>query len=297
MSRPTRHRYGGSRRAVAVAGGALALVTLLGATEVLASVIVGSPGDDVSEGQDRDNAANALVQPPGVGVPQHLSNTDVVFGRLGDDFIAGRAGDDVVVGGEGDDVLVGGPDERGWPGSDVLLGDEGDDVAVWGTGDRSESFVGDVGRDTQVVGRLLLTAGGDMRTTRAAGRVLPRASLLAGPQRCEADPGARRRGGGRAVPAPGVHRPADDRHAADARRGAGGVQQPDPAHRAGRRPHRPVPGVRAGAAERAGRRRPGHRRALTGRPVPHAQEPQADGLGLPCGAGDRDRTGTISLED
>lgn len=185
MSRPTRHRYGGSRRAVAVAGGALALVTLLGATEVLASVIVGSPGDDVSEGQDRDNAANALVQPPGVGVPQHLSNTDVVFGRLGDDFIAGRAGDDVVVGGEGDDVLVGGPDERGWPGSDVLLGDEGDDVAVWGTGDRSESFVGDVGRDTQVVGRLLLTAGGDMRTTRAAGRVLPRASLLAGPQRCE----------------------------------------------------------------------------------------------------------------
>lgn len=175
-------------RPLVAGGAALALLTALGTTDVLASVIVGSPGDDVTFGQDRDNAGNPLIQPPGVAVPQHLSNTDVVFGRLGDDLVTGRAGRDVLIGGEGDDVLVGGPDQAGGPGSDVALGDEGDDVAVWGTGDGSETFVGDEGVDTLVVGRLVRGPSGGLQLGEHRGRKVPRAALHDPAQRCALTP-------------------------------------------------------------------------------------------------------------
>ncbi len=172
----------------ALVGGTLALVTLVGASTGLASIIVGSPGNDVSVGQDRDNAANPLIQPPGTSIPQDLDNTDVMFGRLGDDLLIGRTGSDVLVGGEGSDVLVGGPDGGGRPGADVALGDEGDDVAVWGFGDRSETFVGDVGVDTQVVGRLARTGSGAVQLASRHGRQVPQVSLAGGGQSCALTP-------------------------------------------------------------------------------------------------------------
>ena len=172
----------------ALVAGTLALVTLTGAGVGLASIIVGSPGDDVSVGQDRDNAANPLINPPGAATRQDLDNTDVMFGRLGDDLLIGRTGSDVLIGGEGSDVLVGGPDGGGRPGADVSLGDEGDDVAVWGSGDRSETFVGDVGTDTQVVGRLARTAAGAVQVVTRHGRQVPQVSLAGGGQTCALTP-------------------------------------------------------------------------------------------------------------
>lgn len=189
MTRRRTPRRTSVRLRPAVAGAAaLALFATLGTTDVLASVIVGSPGPDVTFGQDRDNASNTLIQPPGVRVPQHLDNTDVVFGRLGDDLVGGRTGRDVLIGGEGNDVLVGGPDGAGRSGSDVALGDEGNDVAVWGTGDGSETFVGDEGDDTLVVGRLLRAAGGNLQLITYRGRRLPKAALLDRSQSCALTP-------------------------------------------------------------------------------------------------------------
>ena len=183
-SRP-RHRvplHPGRRRArrAAVVGTALAAV-VLAPSAVLATVNVGSPGDDVTFARDTDNASNTFIQPPGVDAVQHLSDSDVVFGRLGDDLVGGRAGDDVLVGGPGADVLVGGR------GSDVDLGDTGDDVAVWEPGDASETFVGDVGTDTQVVGRLLRD-GDQLRLQTFQGRRLPQAQLAGGTTSCGLTP-------------------------------------------------------------------------------------------------------------
>jgi Ca2+-binding RTX toxin-like protein len=178
---PRRSRRSFVRPAVA-GGAALALLTTLGTTDVLASVIVGTPGNDVTFGQDRDNAGNPLIQPPGVTVPQHLSNTDVAFGRLGDDLVTGGpAGRDVLIGGEGNDVLI------GESGSDVLLGDEGNDVSVWSTGDGSETFVGDEGNDTLIVGALD-RVGQRPRLVSYQGRQVPQARLLSTEQSCALTP-------------------------------------------------------------------------------------------------------------
>ncbi|HEU0102463.1 MAG TPA: hypothetical protein VFR07_09110 [Mycobacteriales bacterium] len=169
-------------RRTAVLAGALGLLVLL-PTDVLATVSIGSPGDDVTFGPDRDNASNTFIQPPGVSARQHLDNTDVVFGRGGDDLVGGRTGSDVLVGGPGHDVLVGGPDVPGRPASDVALGDTGNDVNLWGTGDASETFVGDDGQDTQIVGRLLRN-GDELRLRTYQGRKLPRVSLSTEGQSC-----------------------------------------------------------------------------------------------------------------
>lgn len=173
------------RRATVVAAAVGLLV--LAPTDGLATVNVGSPGNDVTFAQDLDNASNTFIQPPGVEARQHLQNGDVVFGRLGDDLVGGRTGSDVLVGGPGNDILVGGPDVASLPSADVSLGDDGDDLALWGTGDGSETFVGDVGDDTIVIGRLLRD-GPDLRLTTFRGREVPRMSLASSSQSCALTP-------------------------------------------------------------------------------------------------------------
>jgi hypothetical protein len=169
-SRTTSRRANARRPLVAAA--VLALAATAGAPHVLAAVVPGTPGNDVTVGSDRDNASNSFLQPPGVSAKQHLDRTDVLFGRAGDDLLAGRLGDDVLVGGPGHDIAVGGK------GSDTFLGDDGDDVSVWSPGDGSETFVGDVGTaDTQVVGTLLTQAGGGPQLKSYAGRQVPRVDL------------------------------------------------------------------------------------------------------------------------
>lgn len=165
------------RRAVAVGAAAVVVGAAIGAPSVLAAVIPGTPGNDVTVGPDTDNASNRFIQPAGVSAQQHLNNTEVLFGRLGHDLLVGRAGSDVLVAGEGNDILIGGPERNRKPGNDVALGDEGDDIALWSPGDQSETFVGDVGSDTQVVGRLQVGANGSPRLVTFAGRKVPRAQL------------------------------------------------------------------------------------------------------------------------
>lgn len=165
------------RRAAAVGGAVLAFAAVAGTPHVLATVIPGTPGNDVSVGRDNDNAANTFIQPPGTAAQQHLNNTDVLFGRLGNDLLVGRAGSDVLLGGPGNDILVGGPEGGRRSGRDVLLGDEGDDIAVWTPGDGSGTYVGDVGTDVSVVGRLLRAADGSPKLRTYAGRKVPRVDL------------------------------------------------------------------------------------------------------------------------
>lgn len=89
-----------------------------------------------------------------------MNNTDVLFGREGDDLLVGNLGDDVLPAGAGNDILVGGPEAGTKPGNDVLLGEEGDDIAVWAPGDGNDAFAGDAGTDVLVVAPFQLDAGG-----------------------------------------------------------------------------------------------------------------------------------------
>ena len=69
----------------------------------------GTPGKDVTQGLDNDNATNTFIQPPGVTAQQHMNNTDVLFGRESGDLLIGNLGERHAGGGAGDDILVGGP--------------------------------------------------------------------------------------------------------------------------------------------------------------------------------------------
>jgi RTX calcium-binding nonapeptide repeat (4 copies) len=121
----------------------LAMVAVGGAQ---AAVVPGTPYPGVHFGLDNDNANNTFIQPPGVTAKQHMENTDVLFGRGGDDLLIGRLGSDTILGNEGRDILVGGPEgapNPPGPNSDVLIGDQGSDINLWAPGDGSEVFIGD----------------------------------------------------------------------------------------------------------------------------------------------------------
>jgi RTX calcium-binding nonapeptide repeat (4 copies) len=163
----------------------LAALTLIGllvlAPGAWAGLEPGTPGDDDHFGRDDDNASNAFIQPPGVSAPQHLNNTDVLFGRAGDDLLIGNLGDDVLPAGVGNDILVGGPEGDTKPGDDVLLGEDGDDIAVWSPGDGNEVFVGDAGTDVLVVAPFQRNEQGSLLLVEALGRTVPRVTIAARP--------------------------------------------------------------------------------------------------------------------
>src|SRR5690242_12908570 len=58
---------------------AVALTT--SAATALAAVEPGTPEKDVHLGLDNDNASNPFIQPPSVPAPQHMNDTDLLFGR------------------------------------------------------------------------------------------------------------------------------------------------------------------------------------------------------------------------
>lgn len=141
----------------------------------------GTPRKDVHIGQDDDNAANPLIQPPGVPAPQHMSNADVLFGRDNDDLLIGNRGSDTLLGGADDDVLVGGPDRGLQPSSDVLVGDTGNDVAIWSPGDGNDGFVANEDYDTAIFAPIMLNHDGSVALHRADNRQLPMATIDAQP--------------------------------------------------------------------------------------------------------------------
>lgn len=172
------HRLGillGTTLAAAVA---VAVSTMPVAT---ASVEPGTPDRDVHIGADNDNAANPFIQPPGIATPQHMSDTDVLFGRGNDDLLIGRLGNDVLLGGPGSDILAGGPGQPGQSanggGNDVMVGDDGADIGIWSVGDGNDVFAGNDGSDTMVVGRLVTGAAGAPVLTTFGNRTIPKVDL------------------------------------------------------------------------------------------------------------------------
>src|SRR5690242_8698519 len=96
----------GARRLTGAA--LLAAVTLAtGAATAMATVDPGTPGKDVHIGRDSDNATNPFIQPPAVAAPQHMNDTDLLFGRGNADLLVGGKGGDTLLGGPGPDILVG----------------------------------------------------------------------------------------------------------------------------------------------------------------------------------------------
>lgn len=158
----------------ALTAAALAL-TVTGAAR--ATVEPGTPAKDVHVGLDNDNAANPFIQPAGVAAPQHMDDSDLMFGRDGDDLLIGRKGSDTLLGGPGSDILIGGPDVATEPRSDVLVGDVGDDVGLWAPGDGNDVFAADEGSDTMILGPLVTAANGRPVLRHTLGRDVPRADL------------------------------------------------------------------------------------------------------------------------
>jgi Ca2+-binding RTX toxin-like protein len=129
-------------------------------------------------GLDNDNASNPLIQPPGVSRPQHMNDTDLLFGRESGDLLVGNKGNDVLLGGPGPDVLVGGIDRGGDSGNDVMVGDDGDDVEIWSPGDGNDIADGNDGTDTLIVGPVRTTYGGGLRLdTVSLNRTIPRVDI------------------------------------------------------------------------------------------------------------------------
>ena len=160
------------------------------ATNALAISDPGTPGKDVHIGADNDNAANAFTQPPGVAAPQHMNDTDLLFGRANADLLVGNKGGDTLLGGTGPDILVGGPDRGSDRRDDVLVSDDGDDVAIWSPGDGNDIVDGNAGTDTLIVGPVLTTIGGGLRLdTSTLDRAIPKVNLAgATNQVCELVP-------------------------------------------------------------------------------------------------------------
>lgn len=67
---------------------AVALAT--GAATAMAAVEPGTPDKDVHLGVDNDNASNPFIQPPAVARPQHMNDTDLLFGRGNADLLVGN---------------------------------------------------------------------------------------------------------------------------------------------------------------------------------------------------------------
>ncbi len=154
---------------------------VLSTVGAVATVAPGTPGRDVTRGQDNDVASNPFIQPPDVVAKQHMDATDVLFGRGNDDLLQGNRGSDTLVGGGGDDILIGGPEAFSAPNSDVLLGDAGNDINIWAPGDGSDAFVGDRGYDTMVFAPFLTRPNGDIVHQRSAGRLVPRVDISGKP--------------------------------------------------------------------------------------------------------------------
>jgi hypothetical protein len=155
-----------------------AVVLATGATTALAAVEPGTPDKDVHLGADNDNASNPFIQPPGVVAPQHMNDTDLLFGRGNADLLVGNKGGDTLLGGTGPDILVGGPDRGSDRRDDVLVSDDGDDVSVWSPGDGNDIVDGNAGTDTLIVGPVLTTIGGGLRLdTWTLDRAIPKVNL------------------------------------------------------------------------------------------------------------------------
>jgi hypothetical protein len=170
---------------------AIVAAALLAATAANAVAISdpGTPGKDVHLGADNDNAANPFIQPPGVAAPQHMNDTDVLFGRGNADLLVGNQGGDTLLGGKGPDILVGGPDRGGERRDDVLISDDGDDVAIWSPGDGNDVVDGNGGTDTLVVGPVLTDGSGLRLDTTTLNRAIPKVNLAgATNQVCELVP-------------------------------------------------------------------------------------------------------------
>jgi hypothetical protein len=172
-------RPASSRRTRRLVAATLAAGALVGATAAASTGLVapGTPARDVHVGGDDDNADNSLIQPPGVTVPQHMDNTDLLFGRENKDLLIGRLGSDTLIAGESSDILVGGPDQGESPSSDVEVGDEGKDIAIWSPGDGNDAYAGQEGSDTMVFGSLVEKNSGDLLLTRFNGRSIPRVDI------------------------------------------------------------------------------------------------------------------------
>jgi hypothetical protein len=163
---------------------AVALATSTAAA--MASVDPGTPDKDVHIGKDNDNAANPFIQPPGVAAPQHMNDTDLIFGRGNADLLVGNQGGDTLLGGPGPDILVGGPDRGGDRRDDVLVADDGDVVAIWSPGDGNDIVDGNDGTDTLIVGPVLTNSNGLRLDTWTLNRAIPKVDLSgATNQTCE----------------------------------------------------------------------------------------------------------------
>jgi hypothetical protein len=172
------------RRVRAAVATSLAAVAVLGATAASSSAVLvpGTSGDQVQRGLDNDNAANTFVQPPGVAAKQHMDNTDVLFGRDGNDLQIGNLGGDTLLGGDGHDIQIGGPEAFAAPNSDVITAGPGHDVNIWAPGDGSDAFVGEEGRDTMVFAPFVTDDDGDLLLQRWKGRKIPKVKIDAAPQ-------------------------------------------------------------------------------------------------------------------
>jgi hypothetical protein len=167
-----------------------AVVLATGTATAMAAVEPGTPDKDVHLGLDNDNASNPFIQPPGVVAPQHMNDTDLLFGRDNADLLVGNKGGDTLLGGTGPDILVGGPDRGSDRRDDVLVSDDGDDVAIWSPGDGNDIVDGNAGTDTLIVGPVLTTIGGALRLdTWTLDRAIPKVNLArAANQTCDLVP-------------------------------------------------------------------------------------------------------------
>ncbi|MFN8099103.1 MAG: hypothetical protein U0Q21_12545 [Dermatophilaceae bacterium] len=159
-----------------LAAGAAVAVGVVTAYPGMAVFDPGTPGRDVHIGRDDDNAGNPLIQPPGVSVPQHMDDADVMFGRDGDDLLIGRRGSDTLLGGPGSDILVGGPDGGRSGRNDTLIGEDGDDLAIWSPGDGNDAFAGEDGVDALILG-LADRSGPSLGLTAYGPRRIPRVDV------------------------------------------------------------------------------------------------------------------------
>jgi hypothetical protein len=172
------------RRIRAAAVTAVAVAAVVGATAATSSALIapGTPGHQVQRGLDNDNAANPFIQPPGVAAKQHMDNTDVLFGRDGNDLQIGNLGGDTLLAGEGRDIQIGGPEAFSAPNSDVLAAGPGNDVNIWAPGDGSDAFIGEEGRDDMVFAPFVKEADGDLLLQKWKGRKIPKVVIDASPQ-------------------------------------------------------------------------------------------------------------------
>ena len=182
LTTPRSRRFTGAALLAAVA-----LAT--SAAAAMASVDPGTPDKDVHIGKDNDNASNPFIQPPGVAAPQHMNDTDLLFGRGNADLLVGNKGNDVLLGGPGPDILVGGIDRGGDSGNDVMVADDGDDVEIWSPGDGNDIADGNDGIDTLIVGPVLTNSTGLRLDTWTFNRAIPKVDLSgATNQTCELVP-------------------------------------------------------------------------------------------------------------